>query len=82
MTDIRKIDVNKFMFPDKVTGDSRVSGRWENDHTAFYQTTKNIYSYGVSQYDKYAAYTMLLGVSEVSGYFEKLAAEPIKGEGK
>ena len=63
----------------------------------FIKTPKNIFSYGVSQYDKNSAYTMSFNVSEekewVSQYkkilneteshlFEKLATEPIKGEGK
>ena len=58
------------------------------------KTTENVFSYGVSQYDKNSAYTMSFNVSEekewVSQYkkiwnevesqlFEKLATEPIKG---
>ena len=61
----------------------------------FIKTPKNIFSYGVSQYDKNSAYTMSFNVSEekewVSQYkkiwneiesqlFEKLATEPIKGK--
>ena len=60
----------------------------------FIKTPKNIFSYGVSQYDKNSAYTMSFNVSEekewMSQYkkiwnevgsqlFEKLATEPIKG---
>ena len=63
----------------------------------FIKTPKNIFSYGVSQYDKNSAYTMSFNVSEakelVSQYkkiwnevqsqiFEKLATEPIKGVSK
>ena len=63
----------------------------------FIKTPKNIFSYGVSQYDKNSAYTMSFNVSEekewVSQYkkiwnevesqlFEKLATELIKGEGR
>ena len=63
----------------------------------FIKTAKNIFSYGVSQYDKKSAYAMSFNVSEarewVSQYkkiwnevesqlFEKLATEPVKGEGK
>ena len=63
----------------------------------FIKTRKNIFSYGVSQYDKNSAYTMSFNVSEekewVSQYkkiwievesqlFAKMATEPIKGEGK
>ena len=58
---------------------------------------KNIFSYGVSKYDKNSAYTMSFIVSEekewVTQYkkiwseiesqlFEKLTTEPIKGEGR
>lgn len=82
VTDIRKIDVNKVMLSDKVTGDGRLSGRWENDHTVFYQYNKEYNIYVLSQYDKDSSYTMLFGVSEVTGYFEKLATEHIKREGK
>ena len=63
----------------------------------FIKTPRNIFSYCVSQYNKNSAYTMSFNVSEekewVSQYkkiwnevepqlFEKLAREPIKGEGK
>ena len=63
----------------------------------FIKTPKNTFSYGISQYDKNSAYTMSFNVSEekkwVSQYkniwnevelqlFEKLATEPIKGEGR
>ena len=63
----------------------------------FIKTPKNIFSYGMSQYNKSSAYTMSFNVSEsregVSQYkktwnevesrlFEKLATEPIKVEGK
>ena len=63
----------------------------------FIKTPKNIFSYGVLQYNKNSVYTMSFNVSEkkewVSQYkniwnevgsqlFEKLATEPIKREGK
>ena len=63
----------------------------------FIKRSKNIFSYGVSQYDKNSAYTMSFNVSEekewVSQYkkiwnevesqlLKKLATEPVKGEGK
>ena len=63
----------------------------------FIKTPKDIFSYGVSQYDKNAAYTMSFNASgakewavqyrkiwnEVeSQLFEKLATELIKGEGR
>ena len=61
----------------------------------FNKTSKDIFSYGVSQYDKNFAYTMSFNVSEEKAWvaqyekiwneiesqlFEKLATEPIKGE--
>ena len=63
--------------------------------TLFNKTPKNIFSYGVSQYDKNSAYTMSFNVSEekewMSQYkkiwnevesqlFEKMVTEPIKRE--
>ena len=63
----------------------------------FIKTPKNIFSYGVSQYKKTSAYTTSFNVSEEKAYvaqyekiwnetesqlFEKLATEPMKGEGK
>ena len=63
----------------------------------FFKTTKSIFSYDVSRYNKKSAFTMSFNVSEekewVAQYkviwnevesqlFEKLATEPIKGEGK
>ena len=63
----------------------------------FIKTPKDIFSYGVSQYNKKSAYTMLFNVSEEkvckthyekiwneaeSQLFEKLATEPIKREGR
>ena len=92
------------MISDKVSSSNRKDCR----HIAFYQvdggliqlfikTPKNIFSYGVSQYDKNSAYTMSFNVSEEKAWlaqykkvwnevesqlFEKLATEPIKGEGK
>ena len=63
----------------------------------FIKTPKNVFSYGVSQYDKNSAYTISFNVSEekewMSQYkniwnevesqlFEKLSTEPIKREGR
>ena len=63
----------------------------------FIKTPRNIFSYDVSQYGKNSAYTVSFNVSEekmwVTQYekdlewdwvtvFEKLATEPIKGEGR
>ena len=63
----------------------------------FIKTPKNLFSYGVSQYDKNFTYTMSFNVSgekeQVAQYkniwnevesqlFEKLATEPIKGKSR
>ena len=63
----------------------------------FIKKPQNIFSYGVSQYDKNSVYTMSFNVSEATEWvlqyrniwnetesqlFEKLATGPIKGEGK
>ena len=63
----------------------------------FIKTPRDIFSYGVSQYDKNSAYTMSFNISKekewVSQYkkiwnqtepqlFERIATEPIKGEGR
>ena len=56
----------------------------------FIKTPKNIFSYGVSKYDKNSAYTMsFMFLRQKSGcvnifdkLFEKLATEPIKGGDK
>ena len=104
ITDIFTIDVNKLVISDKVPcnngKDCRYIVSYQVDWVLiplFIKTPKNIFSYGVSQYDKNSAYTMSFNVSEekewVSQYkkiwnevesqlFEKLATEPIKGEGK
>ena len=63
----------------------------------FIKTPKNVFSYGVSQYDKNSAYTMSSNVSEEEAWksqykkiwnefesqsFEKMLTEPIKREGR
>ena len=104
ITDIFTIDVNKLVVSDKV----RYNNGKDCCYIVSYQTNEaliplfiktpaNIFSYGVSQYDKNSAYTMSFNVSEEkewvlqyrniwneveSQLFEKLATEPIKGEGK
>ena len=97
------IDVNKVVVSDKVSCNNGKDCRYivgsQVDGVAiplFIKTPKNIFSYGVSQYDKNSAYTMSFNVSEekewVSQYkkiwnevesqlFEKMATEPIKREG-
>ena len=104
ITYIFKIDVNKLVVSDKVPSNNGKDYRYVAGYQAdgvtvplFIRTPKNIFSHGVSQYDKNSAYTMSFNVSEekewVSQYkkiwnevesqlFEKLATEPIKGEGK
>ena len=103
ITDIFTIDVNKLVASDKVPcnngKDCRYIVAYQVDGALiplFIKTPKNVFSYGVSQYDKNFAYTMSFNVSEekewVSKYkkiwnevesqlFEKLATEPIKVKG-
>ena len=65
ITDIFTIDVNKVVISDKVLcnngNDSRYIVGYQVDGALiplFIKTTKNIFSYGVSQYDKNSVYTM------------------------
>ena len=103
ITDIFTTDVNKVVVSDKVPCNNgkycRYIVGYQLDEALiplFIKTPKNIFSYGVSQYDKNSAYTMSFNVSEakewVSQYkkiwnevesqlFEKMATEPIKREG-
>ena len=104
ITDIFTIDINKVVVSDKVSCNNGKDCRYIVGYQVdggmiplFIKTPKNIFSYGVSQYNKNSAYTMSFNVSEtkdwVSQYkkicnevesqlFEKLATETIKGEGK
>ena len=71
ITDIFTIDVNKVVVSDKVPC---INGKYcryivgyqldEALIPLFIKTPKNIFSYGVSQYDKNSAYTMSFNVSE------------------
>ena len=101
LTDIFTMDLNKLVVSDKVPcnngKDCRYIVGYQVDEALiplFIKTPKNIFSYGVSQYDKNSAYTMSFNVFEekewISQYkkiwnevgsqlFEKLATEPIKG---
>ena len=100
ITDIFTIDVNKLVVSDKVScnngKDSRYIVGYQVDGvliSLFIKTPKNVFSYGVSQYDKNSAYIMSFNVSEEkkwvlqyriwneveSQLFEKLATELIKG---
>ena len=101
-TDVFTMDVNKLVIPDKVPCNNGkdclyIVGYQVNGAPAplFIKTPKNIFSYGVSQYDKNSAYTMSFNVSEEEAWktqykkiwneiesrlFEKLATEPMKGK--
>ena len=103
ITDIFRIDVNRVVISDKVPCNNGKDCCYIVGYQVdgglvplFIKTPKNIFSYGVSQYDKNSAYTMSFNVSEakewVSQYkkiwnevesqlFEKMATEPIKREG-
>ena len=100
ITDIFTIDVNKLVISDKVSynngKDCRYIVGYQVDGVPiplFIKTPKNIFSHGVSQYDKTSAYTMSFNVSDEkewtsqykkiwneveSQLFEKLTREPIK----
>ena len=102
--DIFTIDINKLVVYDKVPCNSGNDCRYIVGYQVdgglaplFIKTPTNIFSYGVSQYDKNSAYTMSFNVSEENAWktkyekiwdeaesqlFEKLATEPIKREGK
>ena len=98
------IEVNKVVVSDKVPcnngKDCRYIVGYQVDGALlplFIRTTKNIFSYGVSQYDKNSAYTMSFNVYEAKEWvpqykkiwndvelqlFEKLVTELIKGGDK
>ena len=102
ITDIFTMDVNKLVISDKVPcnngKDFRYIVGFQVDGAPaplFIKTPKNIFSYGVSQYDKNSAYTMSFNVSEEetwktqykkiwnevgSQLFGKLEIEPKKGK--
>ena len=71
ITDIFTIDVNKVVVSDKVScnngKDCRYIVGYQVDGALIplvIKTLKNIFSYGVSQYDKNSAYAMSFNVSE------------------
>ena len=74
ITDIFTIDVNKVVLSDKVPCNNGKDWRYivgyqvdgETIMPLFIKTPKNIFSYGVPQYDKNSAYTMSFNVSETS----------------
>ena len=103
MTDIFKIDINRLVISDKVSCNNNgkdccyIVGYQVDEALILLsiKTPKNVFSHGVSQYDKNSAYTMSLNVSEEKEWglhyrnfwsevetqlFEKLATEPIKGK--
>ena len=104
ITGIFTIDVNKAVVSDKVLCNNGKGCRYIVGYQVdgalmllFIKMPKNIFSYGVSQYDKKSAYTMSFNVFEatecVSQYkkiwnevesqlFEKPTTGPIKGEGR
>ena len=101
ITDIFTMGINKLVISDKVPCNNRKDCRYvvsyQVDGTPaplFIKMPKNIFSYGVSQYDRNSAYIMSFNISKekewMSQYkkiwnevesqlFEKLATEPIKG---
>ena len=104
ITDKLTIDVNKVMVSDKVPCNNRKDCRYIIGYQVdgvlaplFIKMHKNIFSHGVSPYDKNSTYTMSFNVSEEKEWMsqykkiwnevdsqlvEKLATEPIRGEGK
>ena len=104
ITDIFTIDVNKMVVSDKVSfnngRDCRYIVGYQVDGALmplFIKTPKNIFSYGVLQYDNNSAYTMSFNVPEANEWvpqykniwnevepqlFEKLTTGLMKGEGR
>ena len=72
ITDICTINVNKVVLLNIVWCNNGKDCRYIVGYQAdgviplFIKTTKNIFSHGVSQYDKNSAYTMSFNVSEAS----------------
>ena len=104
ITDIFTIDLNKVVVSDKVSCNNGKVHRYIVGYQVdgalipvSIKTPKNIFSYGVSQYNKNSTYTMPFNVSEEkewfsqykkiwneveSQFFEKMATELIKREGR
>ena len=105
ITGIFNINVNKVVLFNKVSCNNGRDWRYIVGYqidgvtiiTLFIKTPKNIFSYGVSQYEKNSAYTMSFDISEALEWvfqykkiwneveyqlFEIPTTEPIKGEGK
>ena len=71
IADIFMTDVNKMVLSDKESCNNQKGSRYIAGHQhdealipLFIKTTKNIFSYDVSQYDKNSAYTMSFNASE------------------
>ena len=71
VTDIFTTDVNRVVISDKVSYNNGNNCRYIVDYQVdgglvplFIKTPKNIFSYGVSQYDKNSAYKISFSVSE------------------
>ena len=103
-TDLFTIDINKVVVSDKVPCNNGKDCRYIVDYHVdgaliplFIKTSKDTFSYDVSQYDKNSAYKMSFNVSEEEAWktqykkiwneiesqlFEKMATEPIKRKGR
>ena len=71
ITDIFAIDVNKVVVSDKMSSNNGKDCRYVVGYQVngalmplFIKAPKNIFSYGVSQYDKSCAYTISFNLSE------------------
>ena len=104
ISDLFTIGINNVLVSDKVSCNNGKYCRYivgyqvnETLIPMFIKTPKDIFSYGVSQYDKNSAYTMSFNASEEktwktkykkiwnevkSQLFEKMLTEPIKREGR
>ena len=104
ITDLFMIDINKVVVSDKVPCNNGKDCRYIVGNKVdgvliplFIKTPKDIFSYGVSQYDKSSSYTMSFHVPDEkewvsrhkkiwgeveSQLFEKMATELIKKEGR
>ena len=74
ITDIFTMDVNKLVVSDKVPCNNGKDCRYIVGHQVdqvfillFIKTPKNVFSHGVSQYDKNSSYTMSFNVSDEKG---------------
>ena len=104
ITDIFTIDISEVVVADKIPCNNEKDCRYIVGYQVdgalmplFTKTSKNVFSYAVSQYDKNSAYTMSFNVFDEearrdqnekiwndveSQLFEKMTAEPIKREGR